>query len=151
MAVYEYTATAQTGDKVSGTYDDVENVAALREELAKMGYVLVKARRAKASARKRKRIKRSEVVAFAYQFAGMYSAGLSILRCLETLEEQAENQAFKNVLTDIRQNVATGSSLRNAFEKYRKDVKELQYPSEEYIAHMREGEFENLVRSYEKK
>jgi 3-methyl-2-oxobutanoate hydroxymethyltransferase len=41
--------------------------------------------------------------------------------------------------------------IRNAFEKYRKDVKELQYPSEEYLAHMREGEFENLVRSYEKK
>jgi len=119
MAVYEYTATDASGNKFAGTYEDIENVATLREELAKVGYVLVKARRAKNTQAKRKKVKQSEVVAFAYKFSGMYSAGLSILRCLETLEEQAENQAFKNVLTDIRQNVEIGSSLKDAFAKYR--------------------------------
>jgi len=119
MPVYKYTATDRVGNKVSGTYSDIGNVATLRGELAKMGYVLLKARRAKTPARKRRKIKRSEVVAFTYQFAEMYSAGLSILRCLETLEEQAENQAFKDVITDIRQNVETGSSLKNAFETYK--------------------------------
>jgi len=90
----------------------------LRGELAKLGYVLVEARRRKTQARKAKRIKRSEVVAFAYKFAGMYSAGLSIVRCLETLEEQTENRAFKYVITDIRESVETGSSLAKAFGKY---------------------------------
>jgi len=84
-----------------------------------MGYVLLRARRAKAPTKKRKKIKRSEVIAFTYQFAEMYSAGLPVLRCLETLEEQAENQAFKDVITDIRQNVETGSSLKSAFEAHR--------------------------------
>jgi len=60
-------------------------------------------------------------VAFTYKFAGMYSAGLSILRCLETLEEQAENGTFQEILADIRQNVETGSSLKKAFERY-KDI-----------------------------
>jgi type IV pilus assembly protein PilC len=119
MAVYEYTAKDQTGSKFSGQSSDINSIALLREELDKMGYVLVKARRAKASAKKRKKIKRSHVVAFTYKFAGMYSAGLSILRCLETLEEQAENQAFGEVIADIRQKVETGSSLKKAFEKYR--------------------------------
>jgi len=119
MAVYEYTAKDKTGDKFSGTYDGIDNAAMLREELAKMGYVHVKARRKKTQARKGKRIKQSEVVAFAYKFAGMYSAGLSILRCLETMEEQTENQAFKYVIADIRESVETGSSLEKAFVKHR--------------------------------
>ena len=118
MATYEYTATDQAGSEFSGTYDDVNNVAVLRQELEKMGYVLQKARRGRAPAKKRRKIKRSEVVAFAYKFAGMYSAGLAILRCLETLEEQTDDQAFKQMLTDIRESVESGSSLRDAFGKY---------------------------------
>ena len=119
MALYEYTATDEAGNEFSGTYNDVNNVATLRQELAKTGYALVKARRGKAPANKRKKIKRSEVVAFAYKFAGMYSAGLSISRCLETLEEQTEDQAFAQMITDIRESVESGSSLENAFGKYR--------------------------------
>jgi type IV pilus assembly protein PilC len=118
MAVYEYTAKDETGKKFSGTYDDIDNIAMLREELAKMGYVLVKTHRKK-PARKRKRIKQLEVVTFTYKFAGMYSAGLSIIKCLETLEEQTENQAFKYIIADIRQSIETGSCLEKAFGKYR--------------------------------
>jgi type IV pilus assembly protein PilC len=119
MAVFEYTAKDEAGNKFSGSSSDVSNVSALREELAKIGYVLVKARRAKSTAKKRRKLKRSEVVAFTYRFAGMYSAGLPILRCLETLEEQTENKAFRDMLADIKQSVETGSSLKKAFEKYR--------------------------------
>jgi type IV pilus assembly protein PilC len=120
MTVYEYTAKDETGSKFSGIYNDIEDVAALRQELTKMGYALVKARRKKESARKPRRIKQLQVTAFAYQFAGMYSAGLSIIKCLETLEEQTENRAFKNIITDIRQDIEAGSSLEKAFGKYRK-------------------------------
>jgi 3-methyl-2-oxobutanoate hydroxymethyltransferase len=38
-----------------------------------------------------------------------------------------------------------GEQVRRAFEQYRKEVKERQYPAEEYLAHMKEGEFEKLV------
>jgi len=118
MAIYEYTAKDHTGREFSGTYDQVDSAAVLRNELAKMGYTLVKARRGKRPGRKQK-IKKSEVVAFAYKFAGMYSAGLPILNCLETLEEQAENRAFRSVVADVKQSVEVGSSLKNAFEKHR--------------------------------
>jgi type IV pilus assembly protein PilC len=119
MAVYQYTAKDETGNKFSGRHEGVESVATLREELDKMGYVLVKAHRAKTQKTKRRKIKRRDIVAFTYKFAGMYSAGLPILRCLETLEEQAENRALKDMLADIRQGVEGGSSLKGAFEKYR--------------------------------
>ncbi len=119
MATYQYVAKDGTGRKFSGIYTDIDNVMGLREELAKIGYVLVKARRKKSSTVKRGKIKRSEVMTFAYKFAEMYSAGLSIVSCMETLEEQTENQAFKSVITDIKQSIQTGSSLKNACEKYR--------------------------------
>jgi type IV pilus assembly protein PilC len=119
MAVYQYVAKDGTGKKFSGIYTDIDNVIGLREELGKIGCVIVKARRKKSSAAKRRRIKRSEVTTFAYKFAEMYSAGLSILSCLEALEEQTENQAFKSVIADIKQSIQTGSSLKNACEKYK--------------------------------
>jgi type IV pilus assembly protein PilC len=119
MAVFQYVAKDGTGRKFSGIYTDIENVSGLREELGKVGCILVKAQRKKSSAVKRRKVKRSEVSTFAYKFAEMYSAGLSILNCLEALEDQTENPTFKSVIADIRQSIQTGSSLKNACEKYK--------------------------------
>ena len=47
MTVYDYTAKDQNGEKIIGTYDDIDSVALLRQELDKMGYILLKARRHK--------------------------------------------------------------------------------------------------------
>jgi type IV pilus assembly protein PilC len=119
MAVYEYTARDGTGNEYTGSYSDIDSVSILRNELSKMGYVLVKAHREK-KASKKQRIKQTEVVTFAYQFAGMCSAGLPIAKCLGTLEEQTENPSFKCVIAEIKQDIEAGSSLKNAFEKHRK-------------------------------
>ncbi|MGD0597813.1 MAG: type II secretion system F family protein [Sedimentisphaerales bacterium] len=122
MAVYTYVAKDEKGGMFTGTYTDVDSASMLRSELDKMGYVLVKARRGKQDVKGRRiggRVKQSEVATFAYKFAGMYTAGLPILRCLETLEQQADNPAFKNILTDVRENVGTGSSLKAAFAKHK--------------------------------
>jgi type IV pilus assembly protein PilC len=118
MATYNYTAKDANGNALVGTYDDINSVALLRQELEKMGYILVKARKQKNSAPKLKRIKQTEVVTFIYKFAEMYSAGLSITRVLEVLEEQNKNPAFASIITDIRQNVENGLSLEKAFKKY---------------------------------
>jgi len=118
MAAYEYTATDQNGNKISGIYDGIDSVAALRRDLAKMGDTLLKARRKKSSVSKHGRITQDEIVTFTYKLAEMCSAGLPIIRCLETLEEQTQNRSFRRILSDIRQSVATGSSLRDAFGKH---------------------------------
>ncbi len=118
MAVYDYTAKDENGDKLTGIYNDIDNVAVLREELSKMGYALVKARRRKNLGIRGRRIKQSEVVTSIYRFAEMYSAGLSITRCIEVLEEQSENPAFGHILADVRQSIENGSSLESAFGKY---------------------------------
>lgn len=118
MALYKYTAKDRAGKECSGTYEGVESAAALRDELAKMGYVLIRARRGRKPGTRRKRIKESDVVTFVFKFAEMYSAGLSIAKSLETLEQQTDNLSLRQVIADIRQNVETGISLEKAFGKY---------------------------------
>ena len=98
MTVFDYTAKDQNGEKIIGTYDDIDSVALLRQELGKMGYVLLKARRHKSSKPKRRKIKQSEIVTFIYKFAEMYSAGLSITRSLEVLEQQSNNPVLGGII-----------------------------------------------------
>jgi len=119
MAVYEYTAVDKNGSEFCGVYNGVDSVGVLREDLAKMGDTLLKAKRTRAVGQKRIRVKQIEVVTFAYKLAGMCSAGLSIIRSLKTVEEQTQNQTFRYVLSDIRHSIETGSSLKDAFEKHR--------------------------------
>jgi type IV pilus assembly protein PilC len=122
MAVYTYVAKDTRGATVSGTYTDVESTSALRNELDKMGYVLVKSRRSRQGKKglfKKGRIKQSEVATFAYKFAGMYSAGLPILRCLDTLHQQADKPVLRNIIADVRDSVGTGLSLKAALARHK--------------------------------
>jgi len=119
MPVFEYTAMDSQGNRFSGVCDDIAGVAMLREDLGRMGDTLLKAKRRKAQTTKRARITQQEIATFAYKFAGMSSAGLSIVRCLETLEQQTQNRAFRNVIADLRRSIATGTTLKSAFEKHR--------------------------------
>jgi len=120
MASYKYTARDAAGSELAGTYTHVASVAALRQELQKLGYVLIRAEAQRETATSFGPVRARDVVTFACKFAGMYSAGLPVLRCLETLEEQTAQRALKATLADVRRRVETGSSLKHAFEPHRK-------------------------------
>lgn len=122
MAEYQYIAEDLQGGQISGVYEDVPDREHLREDLDKLGYRLLKARRVsrKSPAGQLKgKIRPAEIVAFAYEFAGMFTAGLSVVRCLETMEEQTVNEAMRTVLSSVRQAIETGASVSEAFEPYR--------------------------------
>jgi type IV pilus assembly protein PilC len=120
MAVFEYTAKDTTGNELNGVYTDVDSMETLAAELTKVGYVLVDARRQSAPGRLSGRVRQKDVASFAFKFACMYSAGLPLVRCLESLQEQVGNQTFKNIIADVHQQVEKGSSLKDAFEPHRK-------------------------------
>ncbi len=119
MPTYQYIAKDHLGTEFKGVYDDISDVGSLRAELTRIGYVLIEAHQAKTAAPARGRIGQQDIVAFAYKLSGMYSAGLSVIECLETLENQAEKEALRQVLGDIRSRVEVGASLRKAFEPHR--------------------------------
>ena len=122
MAVFTYVAKDEKGATVTGTYTDIDGTSALRDELDKIGYTLIKAKRDRTADRQRRRtgrVKQLEVATFAYKFAGMYSAGLPILKCLDTIEQQTDKPAFRDIIADIKDNVSTGSGLKNAFARHK--------------------------------
>lgn len=63
---------------------------------------------------KRKKVKSKELAVFTRQFSVMIDAGLPLVQCLEILAGQQPNQYFKEVLTQVRQDVEEGSTLASA-------------------------------------
>ncbi len=125
MASYEYTAKDRGGNLLTGSYQDIEGVSALREELLKVGYVMVRARRRKEASASFRQVRLDDIVAFCYKFSSMFGAGLSVTRCLETLGTQTNRPALRQILGDIRQKIEAGSSLAKAFDPYRSVFSEL--------------------------
>jgi type IV pilus assembly protein PilC len=119
MPVFEYIAKDQEGKEFSGLYQDVESVPQLRSDLSKAGYTLLAANKQQSvNKNKRYRVSTQDVVAFAYEFSGMYSAGLTIVQSFDALQKQTENKNLKMILRDIQARVEAGCSLALAFEPY---------------------------------
>jgi type IV pilus assembly protein PilC len=58
-----------------------------------------------------KRIVSKDLPPFSRQMAAMLSAGMPIVAALETLEEQATNPSFKQVLMEVRKSIEGGASF----------------------------------------
>jgi type IV pilus assembly protein PilC len=67
-----------------------------------------------------KKVKPDDVMIFTRQFATMIDAGLPIVQCLDVLTEQTENKVFRNVIREIREDVAGGMTLAEALKKHPK-------------------------------
>src|SRR5205809_5192819 len=65
------------------------------------------------------------VAIFTRQFSVMIDAGLPLVQCLEILGSQQENKVFKRALTQIRQDVESGSSLADGMRKHPKIFNDL--------------------------
>jgi type IV pilus assembly protein PilC len=66
------------------------------------------------------KVKETDVVVFARQFATMINAGLPLIQSLDILQSQQENKTFKTVLKDIKNNVEEGQTLADALGKHPK-------------------------------
>ncbi|MEJ5259578.1 MAG: type II secretion system F family protein [Anaerohalosphaeraceae bacterium] len=122
MPLYQYIAENSRGNRLAGIYEDAADTAHLEAELRKLGCRLLEAKpleRTGTAVSPKKRIRPTEIVAFAYEFSGMFAAGLTVVRCLETLEEQASNETLKSILSSVRRSIETGVPLASAFEPYR--------------------------------
>jgi type IV pilus assembly protein PilC len=59
-----------------------------------------------------------DLAVFARQFATMNAAGMSLLRCLAVLEDQAARPSLKRALTDVRGDIERGLALSGAMAKH---------------------------------
>jgi type IV pilus assembly protein PilC len=59
-----------------------------------------------------------ELAIFTQQIASLLNAGLPLVQCLDALSEQTEDQVFRVIIRDVRNDIASGNSFSVAVKKY---------------------------------
>ena len=81
-----------------------------------------------------KRVKAAELTIMTRQLATMVSSGMTLLRAFYVLEDQVENDKFKEVLGKVREDIESGLNFSDALDKHPKVFGPL------YVAMIRAGE-----------
>jgi type IV pilus assembly protein PilC len=119
---YAYKVKDAKGKFAEGKVEAVSE-AAVAEKLMAMGYVPLDVRPLNVGMQReiklgrKKRIKLKDLAVFSRQFATMIDAGLTMLRGLTILSEQADNPELRKVLRQVKQDVESGMSLSASFAK----------------------------------
>ena len=123
MTSYAYTAINAQGMELRGEIqasdpqaaaDQLRSKGLLPQELRGAG----EASKSAARSGRKKKVKPKSLQIFARQFATMIEAGLSIVQALVVLEQQTDDKALTEVITDIRGEVESGLLLSQAMAKH---------------------------------
>ena len=76
--------------------------------------------RQKALEKKAKKYKldMGELAIFTNQLASLLQAGLPLVSCLEALQDQTEDEVFRIIIRDVRNDISTGTSFSQAVKKF---------------------------------
>lgn len=140
MASFSYTVKTANGATQTGTITAHDRQSAI-DSLKQKGFhpLVVKPATASGMSMEIKlpgagAVKPKDIVVFTRQFATMISAGVPILRALNTLKEQSESQGLQKAIEQISNDVQGGASLSDALAKH-PDIF-----SETYVNMVRAGE-----------
>ena len=123
MSKYNYKARDARGKPVKGAMEAVSKNE-LIDKLNKMGYMPTYVSEASGisslelTLQKTKRISHANMLLFYIQFANMINAGITILMCLRTLQDQIENVKLKETITGVANSVEGGDPLSKSFALY---------------------------------
>ena len=125
MPKFTYTATNKEGKSLQGTLDAVSHAAAL-ETLTHQGIrpitvheqAVGDSKKGKFTLGKSHKVKSKDLVIFTRQLSTMISAGVPLNKSLITMQDQATNKYFKEVIGGVAKDVEGGIALGDAFAKY---------------------------------
>jgi type IV pilus assembly protein PilC len=112
-----------SGRTVTGTLE-ADSLELVRAKLADLSYHILTIRETKGRGGFQdwftgiQRVKLRDLVIFSRQFATMIDAGLSVVKCLDILQKQTRNPKMKDVIGEIKHDVAGGTSLTEALQKH---------------------------------
>lgn len=123
MPLYRYQARDNDGAAITG---EVEAVSAdeLKENLFRNGMIPVEVREVGGSfswdalGSLFNRVKDEDMMIFVRQFYTLFRAGVSMDTIMSTLSRQISGKALRNAITRIRADIASGSTLAQAFGKH---------------------------------
>lgn len=124
MAKFKYVVKGKEGKTLKGVIDAASKDIAVSSLRAK-GMVILSVDEKKDTpsvlgifSGMRKRIALDDLAGFCRQLATMVNAGIPLVGALDILAEQIEKNSFKDVVSKVRDNVETGSSLSEALAKH---------------------------------
>jgi type IV pilus assembly protein PilC len=143
--VFRYSSIDATGHRTKGTVE-APNEAAATHMLKQRGEVPLEVSAAGQGLDRDikipglgNRVKLKDLAVFARQFATMTASGMSLLRSLSILEEQASSPPLKKALGELRNDVSGGGSLSASMAKHDKVFPRLM------IAMIRAGETGGMI------
>ncbi|MBD3292259.1 MAG: type II secretion system F family protein, partial [Armatimonadia bacterium] len=136
MPTFAYTAKDKTGQEVQQTQEASSKEALIKSlrdqglfptsvEEQKSSALMKKASKKQFSFSFGKRVGLKDLSIFCRQFATMINAGVSLVRCLDVLEQQSSNIGLKEIIRDIQTEVEGGATLSKSMAKYPKVFSEL--------------------------
>src|SRR5918911_157391 len=124
---------------------DAESKQAVTQQLRSKGLIVLDIEEQKTGADigdylgRFKRVKAQELTIATRQLATMISSGMSLLRALYVLEEQARSDKFREAITTVRKDVEAGIALSDALGRHPDIFNEL------YIAMVNAGEIGGIL------
>uniref|UniRef100_A0A7V3ZWC0 Type II secretion system F family protein n=1 Tax=candidate division WOR-3 bacterium TaxID=2052148 RepID=A0A7V3ZWC0_UNCW3 len=114
-----YIGLNQRGEKIKGYIDAEDEVVAIKI-LKEQGLTPLQVRKSSVfSIKPRYRVKRKELILFTMQLHSVLSSGVPITIGLESLRDEAVSKDLKKVIEEIRLALLQGSSLYEAFSRFR--------------------------------
>lgn len=125
MAKFIYEAKKSPTEIIKGEISADNDKAAIRK-ISQMGYYVISIeeegavldRETSSSFDIFNKIGLKDTVDFTRQLADLMEAGLTVIRALDILKNQAVNKRFRLIITDIKEFCASGNSLSAAFSRH---------------------------------
>lgn len=149
MPTFQYTAINSLEKIVSGTADAADKSAAITV-LAKQGLRPLSVKDGSSDSKSvgsfsfgdllgGNKVKSDDIVMFTRQLSAMVSAGVPLLRALNSLEQHTESVALKKIMSFVIKDVEGGSALADALAKYPNTF------SDVYVNMVRAGEAAGIL------
>lgn len=146
MPQFSYIATDTQNKTITGTAEAADK-SAIIASLGKQGLRPISVKEKRASQAQFSlgsflgtgKVKSDDIVMFTRQLSAMVSAGVPLLRALNSLEEHTESAALKKILPEVIKDVQDGSPLAQALGKYPNTF------SDVYVNMVRAGEAAGIL------
>jgi type IV pilus assembly protein PilC len=121
MPTYVYQGRSRHNGVVSGQLM-AANPEELTRALRKQGVLVTSVQRKmlQLNIRAGSKVRGADLSTFTRQFATMINAGLPIMQCLQTLQEQTTKEKFRHIIAQISDAVQSGKTLADALSQHPK-------------------------------
>ena len=124
MAKYEFTAIKKGGSSITGTLEADDRLTAINT-VSGQGLRLISLQEQQAGGMqlaanhaRKKGVKSDDLVMFTRQLSAMVSAGVPIIRSLNSMAQHATNPTFKKAINDVAKHIEGGDSFADALSHY---------------------------------